>query len=144
MIIGFTQSADGCFRRIPIRHTHIVDENTRLELVSYLKERVYQKCLELDWVGCKDIFPNLPDDVKDTPLKIIYEICCEKFADTPNSLVVNLAKYLGLLIREAVYYSEVEYFEQMPGTIRTYSLVSKKLKDKDYQNGQNIIDGEKE
>ena len=144
MIIGRTQSADGGFRRIPIRHTQIVDEETRLELVDYLKERVYQKCQELDWVGCRDIFPILPDDIMETPLRVIYEICCKKFADTPNTIVMNLAKYLGMLTREAVYCSEVEYFEQMTGSIRIYSLESKKLKDNDYnKNRQKIINGGK-
>lgn len=67
MIIGRAQSADGGFRRIPIRHTQIVDEATRLLLVSYLKEWVYRKCQESDWVGSRNIFPNLPEDILDTP-----------------------------------------------------------------------------
>lgn len=125
MIIGRTQSADGGFRRIPIRHTQIVDEATRQSLVSYLKGRVYQKCKESNWVGYKDIFPNLPDDILDTPLNVIYELCCKKFADNPSSIILNLSKYLGMLTREAVYYSEVAYFEQMTGTVRKYSLEEK-------------------
>ena len=111
MIIGRTESADGGFRRIPIRHTQIVDEATRLSIVSYLKERVYQKCKESDWVGYKDIFPNLPDDILNTPLELIYDLCCKKFADNPETIILNLSKYIGMLTREAVYYSDVAYFE---------------------------------
>lgn len=44
MIVGRTHSADGEYRRITIRHTQIVDEQTILSLVAYLKERVYSKC----------------------------------------------------------------------------------------------------
>lgn len=145
MIVGQTQSADGGFRRIPIRHTQIVDEATRLNLVSFLKERVYLKCEEKEWVGYKDIFPNLPEDILDTPLKVVYDICKEKFADNPDTIIQNLSKYLGMLTREAVYYSEVAYFEQMTGSIRQYSLESKGLKENDFQkNRNNILNGRKE
>lgn len=144
MIKGRTQSADGGFRRIPVRHTQIVDESTRLSLVNYLKERVYQKCKEIDWVSYRDIFPNLPDDILDTPLKVIYDICCKKFADNPDSIILNLSKYLGMLTREAVYYSEVAYFEKMTGSIRTYSLESKELKENNYHKNRDfIINGRK-
>ena len=144
MIIGRTESADGGFRRIPIRHTQIVDEATRLSIVSYLKERVYQKCKESDWVGYKDIFPNLPDDILNTPLELIYDLCCKKFADNPETIILNLSKYIGMLTREAVYYSDVAYFEQMSGSVRTYSLESKGLKENDFQkNRDNIIYGRK-
>ena len=123
MIVGRTQSADGGFRRIPIRHTQIVDEQTRLSLVAYLKERVYSKCKNTkDWVGYRDIFPNIPEDIIDTPLKIIYDLCCTKFADSPNSIKINTAKYIGMLTREAVYYSEQSYLEQMEGSVRKYRL----------------------
>jgi len=144
MIIGRTQSADGGFRRIPIRHTQIVDEATRLLIVSYLKERVYQKCKESDWVGYKDIFPNLPEDILDTPLKVVYELCCKKFADNPDEIIRNLSKYLGMLTREAVYYSEVRYFEQIIGSVRAYSLESKKLINNNYLiNRIEILNGRK-
>ena len=139
MIIGSTQSADGGFRRIPIRHTQIVDEETRNSLVNYLKEKVYQKCVESEWVGCRDVFPNLPDDIMGTPLQIIYDICCEKFKDEPDIIIRNLAKYLGMLTREAVYYSDVQYYELMLGSIRTYSLASKKLKTIDYKKNREIL-----
>ena len=129
MIVGRTESADGGYRRIAIRHTQIVDNSTRLILVDYLKEKIYQKCLELDWVGYRDIFPNLPEDILNTPLKVIYELCCSKFADNPKSIPINLAKYLGMLTREAVYYSEVPFCEKIMGSIRVYSLESKKLKE---------------
>ena len=124
MIVGRTHSADGGSRRIPIRHTKIVDEKTRLLLVAYLKEKVYNKCLKnKDWVGYGDIFPNLPEDIINTPLKIIYDLCCTKFADEPNSIKINVSKYIGMLTREAVYYSEHSYFEQMIGSVRKYRLV---------------------
>ena len=123
MIIGRTHSADGGYRRIPVRHTQIVDESTRKLLVNYLKYRVYEKCLESKWVGCRDIFPNLPEDILDTPLKIVYEICCKKFADNPKVIIGNFAKYLGMLTREAVYYSDETYKEIMPASTRLYSLV---------------------
>ena len=55
---------------------------------------------------------------------IIYDICCKKFADNPTTIIMNLAKYLGMLIREAVYYSDVE---------------SKKLKNNDYQKNREIV-----
>lgn len=145
MIIGRTQSADGGFRRIPIRHTQIVDESTRLEIVDYLKEKVYQKCRELDWVGYKDLFPNIPEDIMETPLKIIFDICCKKFANNPDSIRINVAKYLGMLTREAVYYSEVRYYEIMSGSVRLYSLEEKGLKENDYvKNRANCIYGKKE
>ncbi len=145
MIIGQTESADGGFRRIPIRHTRIVDVETRSLLVSYLEEQVYQKCKESDWVGCRDLFPNLPEDILDTPLKVVYDICCKKFKDNPDIIIANLAKYLGMLIRETVYYSEVKYFERLTGSVRSYSLESKKLKIFDYQkNREIVINGRKE
>lgn len=123
MIVGRTQSADGGFRRIPIRHTQIVDEQTRLSLVAYLKERVYSKCKETDeWIGYGDIFPNIPEDIIDTPLEIIYDLCCTKFADSPKSIKINTAKYIGMLTREAVFYSGHSYFEQMVGSVRKYRL----------------------
>lgn len=144
MIIGHTPSADGGFRRIPIRHIQIVDEATRLSLVNYLQERVYQKCKKSGWVGYKDIFPKLPDDIMNTPLKIIYNICCNKFADNPDTIILNLSKYLGMLTREAVYYSEVAYFEQMTGSVRKYSLQSKGLKEYDFhKNREKVINGNK-
>lgn len=77
MIIGRTQSADGGFRRIPIRHKQIVDNGTRNALVTYLKEMVYQKCKAMDWVGASDLFPNIPEDIMNTPLKIIFDLCSE-------------------------------------------------------------------
>lgn len=129
MIIGRTLSADGEFRRIPVRHTQIVDEATRLSLVSYIKERIYEKCTETDWVGHKDVFPNLPDDILDTPLKIVYNLCCKKFAEKPDSIILNLSKYLGMLTREAVYYSEARYFEETVGSVRKYSLEPKGLEE---------------
>ena len=86
MIIGRTQSADGGFRRIPIRHTQIVDEATRQSLVSYLKGRVYQKCKESNWVGYKDIFPNLPDDILDTPLNVPMAFLYKE----PSSLILSI------------------------------------------------------
>lgn len=48
-----------------------------------------------------------------TPIKILCDICSERFKDNPNSIRINISKYLGMLVREAVYYSEVQYFEQM-------------------------------
>lgn len=127
MIIGRTQSADGGFRRIPIRHTRIVDKETREKLLVYLKEAVYQKCQTMDWVGSSELFPNIPNDIRDTPLKIILDICLEKFKDSPRTIKINVSKYVGMLVREAVYYSEVKYYEQMIGSVRKYSLESKQL-----------------
>lgn len=139
MIIGGAQSADGGFRRIPIRHTHIVDDATRKVLVNYLKERIFQKCKTSKWVGYRDIFPQIPKDILDTPLKVIYDICCTKFADAPNTINRNVAKYLGILTREAVYYSEAHYFEQMLGSIRVYSLESKNLKENDFKKNRKFF-----
>ena len=31
-----------------------------------------------------------------SPLKIIYDLCYKKFADDPNSLRINIAKYIGV------------------------------------------------
>lgn len=125
MIVGRTQSADGGFRRIPIRHTQIVDEQTRLNLVAYLKERVYEKCKDTQgWVGYRDIFPHIPEDILDTPLKIIYELCVKKFSEEPHTIKNNTAKYIGMLTREAVYYSEHSYLEIMDGSVRKYRLGS--------------------
>lgn len=133
MIIGRTQSADGGFRRIPIRHTQIVDQQTKKIIIFYLKEAIYQKCKTVDWVGASDLFPNIPEDLRNTPLGKLYEICSERFKDNPNSVCINTSKYLGMLVREAVYYSDVKYFEQMIGSVRKYSLESKKLSESDYK-----------
>lgn len=126
MIIGRTQSADGGFRRIPIRHTQIVDQQTKQIILFFLKEAIYQKCKVSDWVGASDLFPNIPEDLKDTPLEKLYKICSERFKDNPNSVRINTSKYLGMLVREAVYYSDIQYYEQMIGSVRKYSLESKK------------------
>lgn len=126
MIVGRTNSADGGLRRIPIRHTQIVDKQTRLSLVAYLKEQMYCKCKNTNnFVGYRDIFPNIPEDIIDTPLRIIYDLCVIKFADSQNSIKNNTAKYLGMLTREAVYYSEYCYLEQFDGTVRNYRLAYK-------------------
>ena len=139
MIIGRTQSADGGYRRIPIRHTQIVDEATRLTLIAYLKEIIFQKCKVSDWVGASDLFPNIPEDLEKNPLKIICDICSEKFKDSPNTIRINISKYLGMLVREAVYYSEVKYYEQMMGSVRKYSLESRKLSEYDYKKNRNKL-----
>lgn len=131
MIIGRTESVDGGRRRISIRHTHIVDKEIRLKLISYLKEVVYQKCKKADWVGSRDLYPNIPEDIKKTPLMIVYDKCCEKFKEIPDTININVSKYIGMLVREAVYYSEVKYFEKIEGSVRKYSLESKKLKSID-------------
>lgn len=125
MIIGRTQSADGGFRRIPIRHTQIVDNETRQILITYLKEAVYQKCKQSEWVGASDLFPAIPEDLMGTPLKIICDICSERFKENPKTIRINISKYLGMLVREAVYYSEFKYYEQMIGSARKYCLESK-------------------
>ena len=144
MIIGRTHSADGGFRRIPIRHTQIVDKETRLVLVNYLQDRVYEKCKQGNWVGTRDIFPVLPDDILGTPLVIIYDICKDKFNNDSKAIVINLAKYLGILLREAVYYSDIKYYEQMLGSVRMYSLESKKLVEYNpFRNRELVINGRK-
>lgn len=129
MIIGETESVDGGKRRITIRHTQLVDKEIRLKLISYLKEVIYQKCKEEDWVGSRDLYPNIPEDIKNTPLILIYNICREKFKETPDTIKINVSKYIGILVREAVYYSEVRFFEKIDGSVRKYSLESKKLKE---------------
>lgn len=136
MIIGRTQSADGGFRRIPIRHTQIVDNGTRNSLVTYLKEMVYQKCKTMDWVGASDLFPHIPEDIMNTPLKIIFDLCSEKFKDSPRTVNINISKYIGMLVREAVYYSEVKYYEQMMGSVRKYSYESKSLSSNDFEKNR--------
>lgn len=135
MIIGRTQSADGGYRRIPIRHTQIVDNKTRNALVTYLKEAVYQKCKSIDWVGTSDIFPNIPEDIMNTPLKVIYDLCNEKFTDSPQTVKINISKYLGMLVREAVYYSEAKYYEQMIGSVRKYRLAPN-LSNNDFERNR--------
>lgn len=136
MIIGRTQSADGGFRRIPVRHTQIVNQETREKLTTYLKEVVYQKCKKADWVGASDIFPNIPEDLNNTPLEILCDICNERFKYNPNTIRINISKYLGMLLREAVYYSENEYFEKIIGSARKYSLKSKKLSEINYEKNR--------
>ncbi len=136
MIIGRTQSADGGFRRIPIRHTQIVDPETRQCLITYLMEVVYQKCKDAEWVGSSDLFSNIPEDLMDTPLKILCDICNERFKDSPKTIRINISKYLGMLVREAVYYSDVQYFEQMIGSVRKYSLKSKNLSELNYEKNR--------
>lgn len=139
MIIGRTQSADGGFRRIPIRHTQIVDQQTKKIIIFYLKEAIYQKCKSFEWVGASDLFPNIPEDLKNTPLEKLYEICSERFKENPNSVRINTSKYLGMLVREAVYYSDVQYYEQMIGSVRKYSLESKKLSERDYKKNRDEL-----
>ena len=73
------------------------------------------------------MYPNLPHDIIGTPLQIVYDNCLVKFKDNPDSLKINLSKYVGMLVREAVYYSKEEYYEQMMGSVRKYSLSSKNL-----------------
>lgn len=129
MIIGRTQSADGGFRRIPVRHTLIVDEDTRRVILAYLYDKVKEVCTVSEWVGLRDVYPTLPDDVIDTPLEIVYKKCVDKFGNDAKAVSINLAKYVGMLIREAVYTSTDEYYEIMDGSVRKYSLTSKGLRD---------------
>lgn len=139
MIIGRTQSADGGFRRIPVRHAQIVDQETRKIIITYLKDVIYQKCGNAEWVGSSDLFPNIPEDLMNTPLKVLCDICRERFRDNPNSIRINISKYLGMLVREAVYYSEVQYFEQMMGSVRKYSLKSKNLSEMNYKKNREEV-----
>lgn len=139
MIIGRTQSADGGFRRIPIRHTQIVDKETRQIFINYLNEYMYQKCVNSEWVGTRDLFPKIPEDLMNTPLKLLCDICTEKFKDNPKSIRINICKYLGMLLREAVYYDEEEYYEQMIGPVRKYSLASKKLISYNTEINRNLL-----
>lgn len=142
MIIGRTQSADGGFRRIPIRHTQIVDKESREKMVSYLKDVLYKNCKKSDWVGASDIFSNIPDDIANTPLMVIYNICSERFKDTPQSIKINVFKYIGMLVREAAYYSDERYYEQLIGSVRKYSLESKKLLNINIEeNRKKILEG---
>lgn len=144
MIIGRTSSADGGFRRIPIRHTQIVDEETRLSLLEYLKQVIHDKCQVSGWVGTSDLYPHIPEDIIDTPLVIIYDKCKEKFENTPQNLRGNILKYLGMLVREAVYTSDVKYYEELMGSVRKYSLESKNLSSIDYKkNWDKYIYGRK-
>ena len=101
-----------------------------------MKEVVYQKCEKAAWVGASDLFPNIPEDLVNTPLKILCDICSERFRDNPNTIRINISKYIGMLVREAVYYSEVRYFEQMMGSVRKYSLKSKNLSEIDYKKNR--------
>ena len=133
MIVGRPQSMDGMRRRIPIRHTQIVSKDTKAELLSYIQNRMYEKCLAQQWVGTKDLFPQMPNDLFGTPLEILYTICLNRFGDEPKNVSINVSKYVGMLVREAVYYSGDEYIEEIHGSIRTYSLHKK-----------NKIDGGKE
>lgn len=41
-----------------------------------------------------------------------------------------------MLVREAVYYSEVKYYEQMMGSVRNYSLESKSLSSNDFEKNR--------
>ena len=142
MIIGRTQSADGGFRRIPIRHTQIVDKDTREKLVSYLKDVLYKKCQRGGWIGSSDIFKKIPDDIVNTPLMVIYDICSTKFEDKPQTIKINVSKYIGMLVREAAYYSDEKYYEQLTGSVRKYSLESKKLSTIDVEeNRKKVIEG---
>lgn len=125
MIVGRPQSMDGGHRRIPIRHTQIVSKDIKAELLSYIQKLMYEKCQVQQWVGTKDLFPQIPNDLFNTPLEILYAICQNKFGDEPKNLSINVAKYVGMLVREAVYYSEEEYIEEIQGSIRTYSLLQK-------------------
>ena len=141
MIIGRTQSADGGFRRIPVRHTQIVDEDTRRDILVYLYDKVKEVCTVSDWVGLRDVYPILPDDVIDTPLEIVYKKCVDKFGNDTKAVSINLAKYVGMLIREAVYTSTDNYYEIMDGSVRKYSLATKKLKSDSVKlNRQKAID----
>lgn len=71
-----------------------------------------------------------------TPLKIIFDLCSEKFKDSPRTVNINISKYIGMLVREAVYYSEVKYYEQMMGSVRKYSLESKSLSSNDFEKNR--------
>lgn len=145
MIKGRTQSADGGFRRIPIRHTQIVDPETKQIIIAFLKNAVYQKCEVSEWVGASDLFPNIPEDLLNTPLQPLCDICDERFKESPNTIRINISKYLGMLVREAVYYSEVNYYEQMIGSVRKYSLESKNLANYDPEKNRNkYLNGRKE
>lgn len=122
MIVGNTQSADGGRRRILIRHTQIVDNKTRSILIAFIDDIVFKKCKEQEWVGARDLFPNIPSDLESTPLSVLWEICKTKFADNPDSWNINVSKYLGMLVRESVYYSKHIYTEQIDGSVRKYRI----------------------
>ena len=142
MIIGRTTSADGGFRRIPIRHTQIIDEDTRRIILTYLYDKVKEVCTNTDWVGLREVFPVLPDDVINTPLEIVYNKCLEKFENDNKAVSINLSKYIGMLIREAVYTSPEDYYEIMDGSVRKYSIASKGLSnDSNYLNKKMALSG---
>ena len=92
-----------------------------------MKKEAFQKCQNSDWVGASDLFPNIPNDIFGTPLEVIYDLCSERFANQPNSININMSKYLGILVREAIYYSDVKYYEQMDGSVRRYRLAPKNI-----------------
>ena len=127
MIIGRTESADGGFRRIPVRHTRIIEESNRAEILSYLQNILLKASEKGEWIGLSELFPSLPACTLNTPLEAVYNLSSEKSKADPSSIKINLSKYLGMLVREAAYYSKIEYFEHIIGSVRKYSLASKKL-----------------
>lgn len=143
MIIGRTQSADGGYRRVPIRKTQIIDKETKKPLLSKIDDMVYELGHQIDWVGKSDIFPKIPESILGTPFQIIYDKCVEKFKENLEQVNINVSKYLGMMVREAVYSSDRRYFEKMIGSVRKYSIESKhKGEANDYEkNRMAVING---
>lgn len=119
MIIGKEKSSDGGERRKNIRHIRLVDDSTRLSLVSFLQTIILTNYSKDEWFSSKTIFNNIPDDLINTPLYMIYEIIQARY-DDERSIRTTTMKYLGMLVREAVYYSETEFFECIEGDVRTF------------------------
>lgn len=139
MIIGKTHSADGGYRRIPIRRTHIVGEQERQIIMSYLEDKLLEVCTGDSYLGLMDLFPNIIENIKGTPLEILEKICIDKFGSAPKSLKVNLSKYAGMLLRETVYESRTDFFEQMVGSVRKYRIATEKEKAKYFDNNRHKV-----
>ena len=89
MIIGCTLSADGGSGRIPIRHTHIIYDESPKTLLSYLQDKIYNCFVNGEWIGVNDMYQNLIDDILESHLSMIYDIYGNKFKDN-TSVTIQL------------------------------------------------------
>lgn len=124
MIVGKEKSSDGGERRKKLRRIRLVDDDTRMLLVSYIQDVILKRYKKEEKFSSNTLFTKIPDDLINTPLRVLCEIIKNKYPDDERAVKSNTMKYLGMLVREAVYCSEVEFYESIESDIRTFKRMN--------------------
>lgn len=120
MIIGNQVSADGGARRKTLRKSHIVNEEERMGIISFLNNYILNNVPDNEPFTSTSLFPEIPLSIQKTPLLRIYNICNSKEDVAEKEKLPLFKKHLGMLIREALYLSEYNYYERFEGSNKSY------------------------